>query len=46
MQLTREDFQKFLYTYNEDELFYRTLYFEKRNILRLFTNFVSILIVI
>ena len=21
MQLTREDFQKFLYTYNEDELF-------------------------
>ena len=30
MQLTREDFQKFLYTYNEDELFYRTLYFEKK----------------
>ena len=30
MQLTREDFQKFLYTYNEDELFYRTLYLKKK----------------
>ena len=30
MRFTREDFRNYLYSYNEDELFYKTLYLEKQ----------------
>ena len=31
MKLTREEFQKYIYAYNEDEIFYKTLYLIKLN---------------
>lgn len=30
MKLTREDFRNYIYTYEEDELFYRDLYFQEK----------------
>ena len=30
MKFTREEFRKYLYSYNEDEIFYKTLYFQKK----------------
>ena len=30
MKLTREEFQKYIYAYNEDEIFYKTLYLQEK----------------
>ena len=30
MRFTREEFQKYIYTYEEDEIFYRTLYYQEK----------------
>ena len=30
MRFTREEFQKYIYSYEEDEEFYRTLYYEEK----------------
>ena len=31
MKLTREDFQNYIKDYNDDEIFYRDLYFQEKN---------------
>lgn len=36
MRFTREEFQKYIYSYGEDEEFYRTLYYEEKKILKHF----------
>lgn len=30
MKLTREEFQKYIYSYNNDETFYKTLYLQEK----------------
>ena len=37
MRFTKEEFQKYIYSYEEDEDFYRTLYYEEKKILKHFT---------
>ena len=31
MKLTREDFRNYIKDYNDDEIFYRDLYFQEKN---------------
>ncbi len=30
MKLTREEFQRYIYSYNDDETFYKTLYLQEQ----------------
>ena len=40
MKLTREEFQKYIYAYNEDEIFYKTLYLQEKEHPEPFMNIV------
>lgn len=40
MKLTREEFQKYIYAYNEDEIFTKHFTFRRKNIRKPFMNIV------
>ena len=39
MKLTREDFRNYIKDYNDDEIFYRDLYFQEKNHPETFHNY-------